>query len=74
MGRPEPHGQGSKAALIGAVKSAAVLQKAAVQVKADVGLETLRETLQNLQENQEGRTTSNIKHKSRNVSLLESIG
>lgn len=52
MGCPESHGQGSKAAFIGAVKSAAVVQQAAVQVKADVGLETLRETLQNLQENQ----------------------
>lgn len=48
VGGLELHGQGPEAALGGAFKGLAVLQQRAVQVEADVGLETLGEALQHL--------------------------
>lgn len=48
MGGLELHGQGPEAALGGAFEGLAVLQQRAVQVEADVGLETLGEALQHL--------------------------
>lgn len=51
VGRFEAHGQSSQAAFVGASKSFAVLQQTAVEMEADVGLQTLRKTLQNLQGN-----------------------
>lgn len=43
VGGPEAHGQSSQAAFVGAAESFAVLQEAAVQMEADVGLQTLGE-------------------------------
>lgn len=48
VGGLELHGQGPEAALGGAFEGLTVLQQCAVQVEADVGLETLGEALQHL--------------------------
>lgn len=48
VGGLELHGQRPEAALGGAFKSLAVLQQRAVQVEADIGLETLGEAFQHL--------------------------
>jgi len=50
VGGLELHGQGAQAALGGPAEGPAVLQEAAVEVQADVGLEALGEALQNLRE------------------------
>ena len=48
VGGLEAHGEGSQAALGGALEGLAVLQQSPVEVEADVSLQTLREALQNL--------------------------
>lgn len=45
MGGLESHGQSPQAAFVGTPKGLAVLEQAAVQMEADVSLQTLRETL-----------------------------
>lgn len=58
VGGLEAHGQRPQAALVGASKRLAVLQQAAVQMEADVSLQTLRETLQHLRRNTDTETIS----------------
>lgn len=48
MGGLEPHGQGSEAALGGSVKHLTALQEVLVEVEADIRLQALWETLQDL--------------------------
>lgn len=45
VGGFEAHGESAQAAFVGAPKSPAVLQQAAVQMQANVSLQTLREAL-----------------------------
>lgn len=56
VGGLELHGQRPEAALGGAFKSLAVLQQRAVQMEADIGLETLGEAFQHLRGGSSGRT------------------
>lgn len=48
MGCLEPHGQGSEAALGGSVKCLTALEEVLVEVEADICLQALWETLQDL--------------------------
>ena len=48
MGGLEPHGQGPEAALCGSVERLTALQEVLVEVEADIGLQALWETLQDL--------------------------
>lgn len=54
VGGLELHGQRPEAALGGAFKSLTVLEQCAVQVEADICLETLWETFQHLGERERG--------------------
>lgn len=56
VGGLELHGQRPEAALGGAFKCLAVLQQCAVQMEADIGLETLGEAFQHLSGGSSGRT------------------
>lgn len=49
VGGSEAHGQRAQAAFVGPPEGLAVLQQAAVQVQANVSLQTFGEALQNLQ-------------------------
>lgn len=48
MGGLEPHGQGPEASLSGSAKRLTALEKVLVEVEADIRLQTLWETLQDL--------------------------
>ena len=49
VGGLKPHGQRPQTAVTGPLEGPAVLEQTAVQVEADISLQTLRETLQHLE-------------------------
>lgn len=59
MGCLEPHGQGPEAALGGSMKRLTALEEVLVEVKADICLQALWETLQDL----------SVKHRSKQTGL-----